>query len=152
MVEVSCRFSANCYLLVSYSFICLLMRIVRALSVSLCSSFISIRQHFCLYFSGDPIGIFLFSLLLRYCLVPKVWSSLFLALIRPGSIGLLSDLNNSMRQHALGVLYPRAAMTETGIHVASASQETTTLFSSNASFLSYVDHVATPVVYETASR
>lgn len=152
MVEVSCRFSASYYLLVSYSFVCLFMRIARALSVSLCSSFISIGQHFCLYFSGDPIVISLFSLLLRFCLVPKIRSSLFPALIRPGSIGLLSDLNNSMRQHALGVSYPRAATTETGIHVASASQETTTLFSSNASLLSYVDHVATPVVYETASR
>lgn len=152
MVGVSRRFSASCYLLVSYSFVCLLMPITRELSVSLRSSFISIGQHFCTYFSGDPIGTSLFSLLLRFCLVPKVWSSLFLALTRPGSIELLSDLNNSMRQHALGVSYPRAVMTETGIHVASASQETTTLFSSNASFLSYVDHVATPVVYETASR
>lgn len=42
----------------------------------------------------------------------------FPASSRPISIGLLSDLNNSMRQHALGVSYPRAAMTETGTHVA----------------------------------
>lgn len=30
----------------------------------------------------------------------------------PVSTGRLSDLNNSMRQHALGVSYPRAAMTD----------------------------------------